>query len=387
MNTVVKDVTSIAEIELKESISDPANALVIAETAAAQSSDTPTFLPQTGIANIAGAIASVMEEVGVVAKDGTNKFHNYAYAKMEDVLKRITPLMGRHGLAVIQTELDRTMFDDDKAIAVRYSFTICHKSGEVWPERPIQTGLSRCRDSKGGFDDKAFNKAHTAARKYFLLALFQIPTGDDEEIPDADKCRTDAQDDERKPRVLKKDHRARYNQMQAAIETIIAVADLLAWGKGAGEEIAAMPEDWQENLRRLFDRRHTWLKKKEAGEDPGEFKNLAEEWAEKQGDRLRNATGAHKPDADGVIWEEAGERAATPADEIADPTPAPKANGNSKYKSVLLSDISKLDTPRDCTHWSVEVSASAKFQALPEADRNQVFMALMARQSELMTAS
>jgi hypothetical protein len=49
----------------------------------------------------------------------------------------------------------------------------------------MQTGMSRCRDSKGGFDDKSMNKCHTAARKYFLLALFQIPTGD---IDDADSA-------------------------------------------------------------------------------------------------------------------------------------------------------------------------------------------------------
>ncbi len=124
-----------------------------------------------------------------IGKDGKNEFHRYNYAKMEDILQRLTPLMAKHGLVVFQTEIDRTMFDDDRAVAVRYAFTIVHSSGEVWPEHPVQTGLSRCRDSKGGFDDKSFNKAHTAARKYFLLALFQIPTGDDD---DEDKGGNDA---------------------------------------------------------------------------------------------------------------------------------------------------------------------------------------------------
>ena len=73
------------------------------------------------------------------------------------------------------------MFDSDRTIAIQYAFTIFHTSGEVWPERPVQTGMSRCRDSRGGFDDKAINKCHTAARKYFLLALFQIATGDEDD--------------------------------------------------------------------------------------------------------------------------------------------------------------------------------------------------------------
>lgn len=148
----------------------------------------PLIFPVTGVAKIAGAISSVMSEIGIVGKDGRNEFHKYNYAKMEDVLQRLTPLIAKNGLAIIQTELDRSMFDDDRAIAVRYGFTIIHASGEVWPERPVQTGLSRCRDSKGGFDDKCLNKAHTAARKYFLLALFQIPTGDED---DADAGRND----------------------------------------------------------------------------------------------------------------------------------------------------------------------------------------------------
>ncbi len=141
-------------------------------------------MPQTSVAKIAQSISAVMSEIGVIGKDGRNEFHRYDYAKMEDILQRLTPLMAKHGLVVFQTEIDRTMFDEDRAVAVRYAFTIVHSSGEVWPEHPVQTGLSRCRDSKGGFDDKSFNKAHTAARKYFLLALFQIPTGDDD---DADK--------------------------------------------------------------------------------------------------------------------------------------------------------------------------------------------------------
>jgi hypothetical protein len=54
-------------------------------------------------------------------------------------------------------------------------------SGETWPQPLRQTGVSTCRNSKGGWDDKSLNKCHTAARKYFLLALFQIPTGEEED--------------------------------------------------------------------------------------------------------------------------------------------------------------------------------------------------------------
>jgi hypothetical protein len=144
-------------------------------------SEKPTVLPQTKVAKIAAAISSVMAEVGVIAKDGTNRFHNYKFVQMQDVLQRLTPLLAKHGIMIMQTEVGRAMFDEDRAVSVQYQFTIAHSSGEVWPERPLQTGLSRCRDNKGGFDDKSLNKCHTAARKYFLMSLFQIPTGDQDD--------------------------------------------------------------------------------------------------------------------------------------------------------------------------------------------------------------
>ena len=143
-----------------------------------------TDVDRRTVSEIATAIANVTLEVGVVSKHGFNQFHQYSYAAMQDVLQKLTPLLSKNGLVIIQTELKRSMFDDDRMVAIEYEFTIAHRSGEVWPDRPKQTGLCRCRDSKGGFDDKSFNKCHTAARKYFLLALFQIATGEED---DADR--------------------------------------------------------------------------------------------------------------------------------------------------------------------------------------------------------
>jgi hypothetical protein len=137
---------------------------------------------------LVGAIAAVMNEVRVVAKRGENEFHRYRYATMGDILKEITPLLGRHGIVIFQSETGRAMFDDDNVIAVEYSFTVAHASGETWPHVIKQTGVSTCRNSKGGWDDKSLNKCHTAARKYFLLALFQIPTGEED---DADQDKND----------------------------------------------------------------------------------------------------------------------------------------------------------------------------------------------------
>src|SRR6267143_1706420 len=139
-------------------------------------SPTPVGAPA---ATLVSAIAAVMNEVHVVAKRGENEFHRHRYATMGDILKEITPLLGRHGIVIFQSETGRAMFDEDNVIAIEYAFTVAHASGEIWPHAIKQTGVSTCRNSKGGWDDKSLNKCHTAARKYFLLALFQIPTGEE----------------------------------------------------------------------------------------------------------------------------------------------------------------------------------------------------------------
>jgi hypothetical protein len=129
------------------------------------------------------AISAIMAADLYVQKRGKNQFHGYKYATIGDLLDRIQPLMGEHGLVIFQNELDREFMDDGRVLAVRYQFTLAHSSGETWPERPVHTGMSGCRNQKGGFDDKAANKCHTAARKYFILGLFQVPTGEDYREP------------------------------------------------------------------------------------------------------------------------------------------------------------------------------------------------------------
>lgn len=136
------------------------------------------------MSKIVQAIAKIMGEIGSVKKEGTNTFHNYKYATAADISHKLQPLLAREGLVIFQTEAERNFVADGAALAITYEFVLSHAEGETWPEKPRQTGMAAARNSKGGFDDKAANKCHTAARKYFTLALFQIPTGDYE---DADK--------------------------------------------------------------------------------------------------------------------------------------------------------------------------------------------------------
>jgi hypothetical protein len=138
------------------------------------------------MSEILKSIAKIMGEVGSVAKAGTNDFHRYKYATAADILHKLQPLMAREGLIVFQAEKTRDFLADGAVLSVTYEFTLAHKSGEVWPTTIERTGMAAARNSKGGFDDKALNKCHTSAHKYFHLTLFEIPTGDYDDA-DADE--------------------------------------------------------------------------------------------------------------------------------------------------------------------------------------------------------
>ena len=128
-----------------------------------------------GTPKLTEAIAAIQREIGIINKGGENKFHNYKYARIEDVLEVLTPLLGQHGLAIFQNELDIQQIES--RVAVKYEFTVTHTSGEV--QGPfLKYGMSNARDSKGNWDDKCINKCHTQARRYFLVGLFNIPTAE-----------------------------------------------------------------------------------------------------------------------------------------------------------------------------------------------------------------
>ena len=144
----------------------------------------------TGESNaVLTAISSIMSKVGSIEKRGQNKFHGYDYATAADILHRLQPLLAEHGLVIIPTQKEIRFLDDQQSIlSIDYEFSLYLKDGSSHPERPVISGMSAARNSKGGFDDKAANKCLTAANKYFLLNLFKIATGDyDDADSDDDK--------------------------------------------------------------------------------------------------------------------------------------------------------------------------------------------------------
>ena len=193
---------------------------------------------------VSDAVLKVMEEVGYIQKTGTNQFHNYKYASIEAVLEKVQPALVKCGLAITQSEVSHGIVADGNLMEAVYEFTLSANGTQSAPIR--HTGLASLRNTKGGYDDKALNKCHTAARKYFILGVFQIPTGLAED-PDAE---------EDKPK-----NKAAGNNQQKQEDTGLAATK--AWVRRSIKEIGALTSekalaDWKSkmdgHLARLMER-------------------------------------------------------------------------------------------------------------------------------------
>ena len=131
---------------------------------------------------IAKALLAITREVDPVTKAGYNSFHKYNYQKWEDILEALGPLIAKHGLIIIQSEIAHGGFERD-LIEVSYEFTIVNEDGDVWPDKPTITSICKVRDAKGTIDDKAASKCHTQAHKYAMVQIFKIRVA---EMADAD---------------------------------------------------------------------------------------------------------------------------------------------------------------------------------------------------------
>ena len=189
---------------------------------------------------IAEAVLKVMGQVGYVQKKGINTFQNYKYASIEGILEKVQPALVDCGLMIVQSEISHEIVAEGNMMEAVYEFTLHHASGEV--SSPIrQTGLSSLRNSKGGYDDKALNKCHTTARKYFILGLFQIPTG----------LADDADAEEDKPPVNAAEHAAKAFSAKAIkdIGATKSLEALVAWGLAWSKQVEKLRANYPDEAK------------------------------------------------------------------------------------------------------------------------------------------
>lgn len=138
---------------------------------------------------IAAAMALAQGEMRAVVKSGRNEYDKYDYAKLDDYVDVVRPVLAKHSLSLIFPIDEITQLEGrptqkggvERAVRVKCRLIIIHASGESIELSAWGEGQDRA--------DKAIYKAVTGARKYALAAAFNLSTGDDPEKFDGDAGR------------------------------------------------------------------------------------------------------------------------------------------------------------------------------------------------------
>jgi hypothetical protein len=220
---------------------------------------------------------------------------------------------------------------------------------------------------KGDALANAIMKAETKAKRRATLSICGLGLLDETEI---ETISAEAREPVRAKTLPKKDAKPVYAKLQAEIDGTQSRELLREWGERNAERIRLLPEDWQDILRGRYQEQMLDLHNREAGHD-----------------------------ADGVVWEDDGERPATPDDrrsgtavrnsDLDDDLDIPvmldrRPTVTKNLKAQLLADIPNLASARDCLHWSLATSNVA--DRLPKADRDEIADALRAHQKAILNA-
>lgn len=132
---------------------------------------------------IAKAIVAVMATIKPLEKDGDNKFQKYKYVSVDQFYELVGRAMASAGIFLMAFENKIEVHDRGNAswLSVVYDLFIYHESGAEFG--PIQRTTQVVASGP-----QSYASAQSFVEKYFLRALFKIPTGDSE--PDAEEKRS-----------------------------------------------------------------------------------------------------------------------------------------------------------------------------------------------------
>lgn len=172
----------------------------------------------TGTIKVAGQLATAQAAVRAAGKDGYNDHHKYKFRSIEGITDAVHTAVAHAGLAVLPTytivraeTVEGTNSRGNKVqvekVVLSATFRLVGEDGSVLVAGPF---FGRAEDQQ----DKAFNKAQTAAFKYFLMQTFTIPS---DQADDGD--RSGPQSTEDTPQFTDE-------QVKAAVDTITGIGDL-----------------------------------------------------------------------------------------------------------------------------------------------------------------
>jgi len=140
---------------------------------------------ESGRNMIYSAICGIMEDIGVVGKNDTNKQQGFKYRGIDSVMNALNPAMIKHKIFCVPEVLEQTREERTTAKGATLIYSVCKMRYRFYATDGSSVDAVVVGE---GMDsgDKATNKAMSVAFKYACFQNFCIPTEDLMDDPDAD---------------------------------------------------------------------------------------------------------------------------------------------------------------------------------------------------------
>lgn len=213
---------------------------------------------------ILAAVCAVMADVKRLDKAGRNKFANYDYVTVDDVMDFIRPLMAKHGLSMRMNQSSWTLREvtnskGELTVCAVFEFEIILRhDGGVEDEPDIITIMLPYTGAQ------TTGAAQRYAQKEWAKVRFMLSTGEEKDIEAGDADSLEQQDYKTAGKTqVSKDDAARkaYEELQIEVRGLMTVDEADRWVNIRRTQLNKLPPDWTEHLRREWKERVDEIKK------------------------------------------------------------------------------------------------------------------------------
>jgi len=132
--------------------------------------------------NIATAINDVMLTLNQpLNKDAKNDYQKYSYTSIDGFLKEVQPACAKAGLIIIPHEKSCEVSESGKSLSVVYEYILIHKDGDTWSFPTTKHIIVPFGSGT------AMGIAQSYALKQFMRSLFQLSTGEKDDLEKLDQ--------------------------------------------------------------------------------------------------------------------------------------------------------------------------------------------------------
>ena len=132
--------------------------------------------------NIATAINKIMLKLTKpLEHDAKNDYQKYTYTSIDGFLKQVHPVCAEAGLIIVPHELSSEVSPTGKSLTVVYQYILVHKDGDTWDFPTTKHIVVPFGNGT------AMGTAQSYALKQFMRSLFQLSTGEQDDLDSLDQ--------------------------------------------------------------------------------------------------------------------------------------------------------------------------------------------------------